>query len=118
MVKITQSQQLNTVTTDTNPGSAGGSRNYVNLGGIKYCWGATSTLSLSASSQTTGVITWPASFFSSAPAVTLAGIPSGTVQLQAHLNNSPSTTNVTVAVDATAGATTGGMIIHWMAIGV
>lgn len=105
------------ITTGSNGGSAGGTANYIKIGPLAICWGITSSISLSAASQATGTVTFPITY-SSAPAMTVGGTPSSTVDLQAHLNTTPSTTGVTIAVDSTTGTQTGSMLVHWVAIGV
>jgi hypothetical protein len=116
MSKIGPIQQNNVPASTTNGGTAGGSLNYINLGGLKYCWGITGSISISGG-QATATVAFPSSFFTATPTMTLGGIPSSTVDLQAHLNGSPTTVGVTLAVDATTGTQTGSMIIHWLAIG-
>lgn len=61
--KINPSQQLNTVLTQTNTGTAGGTINYINLGGIKMAWGTTASQS-SGNPGTVFTVIPPTSFFS------------------------------------------------------
>jgi len=97
----------------TNAGSAGGTFYYQQRGPRKEVWGTTNSISLSASAQATGVVTWPAGFFLVAPTAVVAGTPSGTVKIVAAINAAPSTTNVTVAVETgDASSVTGSSLVH------
>jgi hypothetical protein len=53
------------VQTYTNSGSAGGTFNYINLGGIKFLWGTTATQTIGGTAPTVAVVnvTLPSSFF-------------------------------------------------------
>lgn len=62
MTKVTQSQQNNGVQTYTNTGNGGGTGYYINLGGIKMCWGLTAAFSIAGALASTSL---PSGFFNS-----------------------------------------------------
>lgn len=62
MTKINPTQQNNTVGTYTNTGAGGGTGYYINLGGVKICWGFTGAFT--STSNTTYAISLPSGFFS------------------------------------------------------
>lgn len=107
------------IATSTNGGSAGGDTNFLNLGGLKICWGLTASISLSSSAQTTAVVNFPTTF-AAAPKVLIAThVPTTTAFLIAQINADPTTSAVTLAVTSTTGAsTTGSSKIDWIAIGI
>lgn len=109
------------VNTYTNSGSAGGTGYYINLGGIKYAWGMTGTLSLSATSTGTGVINFPSSFFTTVQSficTPTGGVPAGTVLWGISSQTTPTITNVTINYFYTAGTSvTGSIVGSWFVVG-
>jgi len=58
------------VHSQTNAGSAGGGVDYINIGGIKYCWGQTNNCgALASNAASTLVVTLPTSFFTTVQTV-------------------------------------------------
>lgn len=103
--QVTPDELNLTPTSGSNTGTAGGTWKYITFGGLKIAWGVTASLSMTSSAQTTATVVFPVTF-SAAPVVTLGGVPAGTVYGQAHLNSTPSTTGMTLALDATTGTQT------------
>jgi hypothetical protein len=62
--KLTPTQTLNTVSSQANAGTAGGTIYYINLGGIKIAWGQTAAITVAAGGGAAGNVTLPTSFFS------------------------------------------------------
>lgn len=92
-------------------GGGVGSFFYINLGGLKLFWGATTG---TASGGTTS-ITLPASFFSTIQSVTTSPGPvSGTNSVEDYIN-SASTSTIIVGITATAGS--GTMPVQLLVIG-
>jgi hypothetical protein len=62
----------------TNSGGSGGTGYYINLGGLKMCWGITGALSVGGSGNQVAAFTinWPSGFFSTIQSVTVT--PNGT----------------------------------------
>jgi len=106
------------VTTDTNPGTAGGTRNKLNLGGVKLSWGKTGAYLLAAGGGAIGTITFPTSHFTAAPTVfySLTELTTSGRQYP-YESAAPSTTTSTPAVINETGGTVGGKL-NWFAIGV
>lgn len=63
--KVNNTQTLNTVLTQANAGSAGGTMKYINIGGMKLLW----LNSANSTASTTYTVTFPTSFFSATPTV-------------------------------------------------
>lgn len=57
--------------TYTNGGTSGGTGYFINLGGVKFCWGITGTISVGGGSSNSYTIAWPTSFFSSIQSCTI-----------------------------------------------
>jgi hypothetical protein len=103
------------VQTQANAGSAGGTINYVNLGGIKLAWGETAVINTSTTTPSKG-ITWPTSFFSSAPSVLLSAAKMTTVANQyASIAAINSTTSADIYVYTVSGS--GTAVAEFFAIG-
>lgn len=103
----------------SNAGTAGGTANYVNLGGILICFGEAGAISLTAAVQNTATVVFPVTFTS--PPIVLANSvqESGTVALQGRAAALPTTTGVALECSSTTGTNqTGSVIIDWIAIGV
>lgn len=94
--KITNSQQLFSVSSQSNAGTAGGTIYYMNLGGMKMAWGTTGSCSVSGTGDQSSAygITWPTSFFSTIQSCTgtPTGAPSNTQYLYLTANATPTTT--------------------------
>lgn len=120
MAKPDQSQLNLTVTTGTNAGAAGGDTNYINLGGLKICWGTVAPMTLAAGGEQFNLaITFPISY-TTAPKVTVTanGIAGngGYTALSATTGTS-TTTGATAALhNFGSGSATG--TVNWLAIGV
>lgn len=104
------------VTSNSNPGTAGGTRNYINLGGIKLCWGITNSITRSGVGGETRGITLPTSFFSS-----VTGLASN-YQSSADERNTAkiqtfSTSALTVHIYNYSGGTGGVSNVSWFVIG-
>ena len=117
--KINTSQQLNAVTTDTNPGTAGGSRNYINLGGLKVCWGVTASISAPVNSEVSRDITFPTSFFASAPSFSFnMSQASASVTGNYVVGNNVSASNASIYWRNSTASTGVGGAVSWIAIGI
>lgn len=117
MAKPDQTQLNLTVTSDTNPGSAGGTRNYINLGGIKICWGSTAN-NIGSVTPITYNITFPTSFFSATPVFNATVGPNNSTNAQTLNIAGTSLSNSGVGVNIlTTGATTSAEPVQWIAIG-
>jgi hypothetical protein len=97
------------VQSQANSGSAGGTINYVNLGGIKLAWGLTGSLTVpgAAPSAATFGITWPTSFFSTVQAATIsaaAGTASSSQFIYAAPKFAVNTTSWTFDLVSTNGS--------------
>lgn len=114
---ITQSMLALSVSTQTNAGTAGGTMNYINLGGIKMLWGTSATLT--GSSLTNGsnwTITFPTSFFTTAIPVSatwdnLVGVA------QQALNWNPIAATGGTITQGTVSTPTGNQVFSYMVIG-
>ena len=104
----------NGVKSQSNAGSAGGTMYYINLGGIKLCWGTTASSSTSTTSTTIN-ITLPTSFFSTIQSVTLNSSNVGTVSQQGATVVSFTTT--TIAINLWTLASSGTAYGTWLVIG-
>jgi len=99
--------------TYTNSGNGGGTGYYVNICGIKLCYGISG--SFSASSGTNYTVSLPASFFSSVQwdLLYLSGPSNGSLA-QAINANPPTTSTLTIFIGGSAGITTS---LGWIAVG-
>lgn len=94
------------VTSYSNAGSAGGTFYYMNLGGIKYLWGAGSSAGLSGSApQTnTSTVTLPGSFFTTIQtAQTTLVNPVATDYIWVYLDSITAVT-ATVRINSSSGS--------------
>lgn len=117
--RINNFQELSTVLTQTNSGSAGGTINYINEGGIKRAWGISAAYSLAGNSFVAGAITLPTSFFT---AITGASVSNGNFTVDgrqfASIASSPTTTTLSLTTNGVTGsATTIGGVWYWEVIG-
>ena len=64
--RINPKQQNNSMSSQTNSGTAGGTMKYVNLGGVKIL-----TLNVSVATQNTYTVIYPTGLFSSTPSIAL-----------------------------------------------
>ena len=107
------------ITTDTNPGNAGGSRNYLNLGGLKICWGVTASKTHAAGASGNYAVTFPASFFSSTPTATCSiQTASGSVGSNNLVGVGVSSSTFTIGWGNETGSAGVGGTAAWIAIGV
>lgn len=112
----------NGVQSQANAGSAGGTMYYINLGGMKLCWGFTSTLTAGASSpSSTGYsITLPTSFFSSIQHVSVTavgGTATNTQYTMASPNGVVSTSTVSFYFSQLSGGSGSTSKGHFLVIG-
>lgn len=97
----------NVVQTQTNAGTAGGTINYVNEGGIKRAWGVTASYSVAGNANTNATITLPTSFFSSITGVSIAvGELTVDARQVAYINVAPTTTTLNPGVQGFTGSAT------------
>lgn len=90
------------VTTYSNPGGGTGTFYYINLGGIKWLWGAFTGVATGGA----GTLTLPVGFFSTLQSVTATpGVISGTTQVYVSIN-SASTVSIAFNLIAIAGSGT------------
>lgn len=105
-----------TTFSDTNPGTAGGSRNYISLGGLKFCWGNCS-VPIDNALQSARVVTFPVGFFSTQPSVAMSGEQSGTIFIQPNIGT-VNAGGFNCVVNATYNTNaTGSIRFFWVAIG-
>lgn len=105
------------VTSSTNPGTAGGTRNSVNLGGLLIQWGTTSVLAAPANSEFARGIDF-ASPFASAPSFTaFMSTTSGSVVSNFITGNNVATTNASIYWRNSTGSSGIGGAVSWLAIG-
>jgi len=123
-VIVKQSDYLNAIfsgslTTYANPGSAGGTFYYINLGGIKLFWGTTNTLTTSGSGSVSanGNVTLPTGFFTTLQMVSPSiQVPVSSQYLSTALGSITGTTSVNVQVNQWTG-TNGGAPVNLFIIG-
>lgn len=108
-----------TITSGSNSGTAGGTINYVNLGGLKLCWGRTNSITNAANTETSKSIIFPTSFFTSTPTCTASiDAATGSVIGNYWIGNSVSSSAAQIYWrNSTSGTGVGG-VISWLAIGV
>jgi hypothetical protein len=99
----------------TNTGTAGGTGYYVNLGGVKICWGFTNSKA-STTSPTNYVINFPSSFFTTLTACTTSIFSVGAYANQVLSGSGGSTSAVSYYITA-PGTGGGAATISWIAIG-
>lgn len=107
------------VATQANAGSAGGTIYYINLGGIRYCWGGTAAVTASgtgtvASSSVT--ITLPTSFFTTLQSVNYSTGPASNTQYILASAIAQSVTTLTVQIVQFNG-TNGTAVINFWVVG-
>lgn len=107
------------ITATTNSGSAGGTLNYVNLGGIKVAWGITAAQTYAAGpAQLPNVfVNLPGGFFGSTPTLALVGLGAvGSTANQSAFTPAVTTTVLTIAGynASNAGAT---VQFEWLLVG-
>ena len=106
---------------DTNPGMGGGTRNYIDMGGIKICWGLTSSSTVGAGADVSKIITFPSPFFSGITLInaTAYGTAAYATQVVASVSTTPySTTTCTLGLHNFGAGTSGAMSIFWYVIGI
>lgn len=121
---VTYAKLLSTIfsgqtTSDTNPGTAGGSRNYVNVGGIKLCWGVTAAqATVGAAPQTiTKTVTLPVGFFTNISFdVNSARGPFTNSQYMYTNTSAITTSTLTIGFQSTNGSNATGAA-NWLCIG-
>ena len=102
--KPIQNDNSGAVQTYTNTGDGGGTGYYINLGGIKMCWGTTGSITISGVGNKT--ISMPSSFFStiqsathdkfgSAVYSTQQGTVANTTQMQIYFGSGTGTVQIT-----------------------
>lgn len=110
----------NSVQSYTNAGSAGGTGYYINLGGIKFCWGTTAQVSNSGTGfqQAVYVINLPTSFFSTIQSinVTTTGGAVGATQYQGVSGASVAASAVNFFLCQNNGSN-GTAICSWFVVG-
>lgn len=106
-----QSQQKNTVQTYTNTGDGGGTGYYINIGGIKYCWGTTGVISFSGAG--TKIISLPPGFFNTIQSATHDKFGNTVVPTQAA---SPPSTSA-YAIYFGSGASGNQVQLTWFVVG-
>jgi hypothetical protein len=105
--KIPVSVIDSTPLTQANAGSAGGTINYINEGGIKRAWGISSAYSLLGNSFVNGVVTFPASFFSSITgAQVCVGEATSDGRQFAAVASPPTATSITLVTNGVTGSAT------------
>jgi len=110
------------VTSAANAGTWGGTNYYINLGGIKLCWGISAAgTSIAAGGNSSKTVTLPTSFFSTvstAYATTLDGGGSYENWILSSVNVAPSTTTLTIkSTNTGAGASGTTYKVYWLVIG-
>ena len=109
-IRSTQLNVYSEVKTYTNTGDGGGTGYYVDLGGLKICWGTTGPITVSASGIKN--ISMPSSFFSSVNSASF-GFYGGAVFSAQIDGSAPSAT--TLPIYFASG--TGSVRLTWMVIG-
>lgn len=104
------------VTSDSNPGTAGGTRKYINLGGIKLCWGITNSITRSGVGGETRGVTLPTSFFSSVTGLA-SNYRSSSDERNTAKIQSYTTSALTVHMFNYSGGTGGVSDVSWFVIG-
>lgn len=95
MAKPDQSQMNFSPTSYTNSGTAGGTGYYINLGGLKICWGTTGAIGPNNATATAWIMNFPSSFFSTIQScvITATGGTTSANQFIAATGNSAATTS-------------------------
>ena len=106
---VTASKLGLTVQTYTSTGDGGGTGYYINLGGIKMCWGRTGSFSVTGAQ--TKNITMPSSFFTNVRSGSMS--VNGSAVFNTQLASSPTTSTFSVYF----GSGTGSAQISWFVIG-
>lgn len=109
-VKLLSTVFSGQVNTYTNTGHGGGTGYYVNLGGIKLCWGITGAAA--TANPDTRNISFPSGFFTNVRSVSVELSSNTTVSSQ--LASPPSTSSMGVYM---YGASTSATTYYWFAIG-
>lgn len=121
---ITYAKLLSTIfsgqiSTTANAGTAGGTINYLNLGGLKLMYGRTATFTLTASAQTIATITFPVTFITAPTLVTTSSNEATSVAVKSGNQTTPTTTGASLELTSTTGGVvTATALIDWIAIGV
>lgn len=109
------------VQTYANAGSAGGTGYYVNLSGLKLCWGITGTLSTTgAAPQFTGyVINFPAAFFSTIQSATASpnATPGGSQYMSIGSSAAATTSSWSIYILMQSSGSNGNSAASWFVIG-
>lgn len=103
--KVTPNEMNNAVQSMTHTGSGGGTLYYVNLGGIKMCWGVTGQLSVPANGNTAYTIVLPSGFFTTVQSATTQTASLGAVAEQYANVAGESTSSITGYLSNRIGAT-------------
>lgn len=107
--KVNQTQQANGVQSYTNTGDGGGTGYYVNIGGIKYCWGTSGSMTVAGAGNKT--ISLPAGFFTTIQSAVHDKF--GSAVFATQFGNAPSTSTLNVYF----GTGTGNCQLMWYVIG-
>lgn len=110
------------VASQANAGTAGGTMYYINIGGLKMCWGLTGSIGVTgAAPQSTSYgITWPAGFFTTLQSATIcaaSGTASGSQYLYAAANSAASNVSWAFYVASTNGSNATTSAASYFAIG-
>jgi hypothetical protein len=109
------------IATSTNAGTAGGTINYLNLGGLKILWGRTGSLSVAGAQQATATLIFPVTFTTAPTVIPALTAEAVETKLRAGNNAVPTTTGVILEIVTTTGTNAPGGTaaqIDWFAIGV
>lgn len=106
------------VVTGSNAGSAGGTTNLVNLGGLKISWGITALCTaLANNGNVTLNVTLPTTYTNPPIVVVVASDYVVDARVAAGLNSSPTTTNIPIEWQSLNGTINTQAKAHWIAIG-
>lgn len=104
------------IATAANAGTAGGTTNYLNLGGLKICWGLTAVITTTAGGFTDPTVVFPTTYAAAPVALTDATAHTSAAKQFSYTPALPSTTGMTTRlqnVDAAGGTAR----IHWLTVG-
>jgi hypothetical protein len=115
--QINPAQQKNTPTTGTNAGASGGTTNYLNLGGLKICWGATNSATIASGGAVNYNITFPITY-TTVPTVNVVALGGGAYSDWIIPSVATVSTTALLAYLHNSGAgTSGSEQLMWIAIG-
>lgn len=106
------------IQTGSNSGSAGGTTNYLNLGGVKICWGTTSGFAINAGTEISKQVNFPTTYSSSPIAFVTVATLSGVADQIVWCDSTPSTTFMIVDMFNFHGSIAGtNCAANWLTIG-